>query len=94
MVFQDNSGEQVIVVPPARLSTDALSALIEEFVTRSGTDYGRREASLFEKCAAVRTQLMNGRAQITYDPSTQTSTIVLSEDLRWCSARRQKKGSP
>lgn len=94
MVLQDKIGEQAVVVPAGRLSPDALSALIEEFVTRSGTDYGRREASLAEKYAAVRTQLMNGRAQITYDPSTQTCTIVPADDVRSLPACRKKKGAP
>jgi|GEM_PF-235824 len=93
MVSQDKSGEQLIVVPAERLSPDALSALIVEFVTRSGTDYGRREATLAEKCAAVRTQLKHNRAQITYDPLTQTSTIMLSEDVRKFSAGRREKGT-
>jgi hypothetical protein len=94
MVSQDKPAEQPIIVPVSRLSPGALSALIEEFVTRSGTDYGRREASLDEKCTAVRTQLKNGRAHITYDPSTQTCTIVLSDGLRTFCAGRQQKGTP
>jgi len=94
MVSQDKPTEQLIIVPAERLSPEVLDALIEEFVTRSGTDYGRREASLAEKCAAVRTQLMNKRALITYDPSTQTCTIVMSDEVRSFSACQQKKGTP
>lgn len=93
MAPENTPAAELIIVPVDRLSPDALSALIEEFVTRSGTDYGRREATLAEKCAAVRTQLKNNRAQITYDPLTQTSTIILSEDVRRFSAGRQEKGT-
>ncbi len=86
--------KELFIVPAGRLSPEALRGIIEEFVTRSGTDYGRREATLAEKCAAVRAQLKSGRAHITYDPSAQTCTIVLSDDLRTFCAGRQKKGTP
>jgi uncharacterized protein len=93
MPCEQQTDSQLIVVPPERLSPETLSALIEEFVTRSGTDYGRREAILSEKCAAVRTQLTSGRVQITYDPVTQTCTIVPAEEVRRFSTACQKKGS-
>jgi len=92
MAFQDKPGEQLIIVPAERLSPEVLGALIEEFVTRSGTDYGRREATLEEKCAAVRNQLANKRALITYDATTQTCTIVPADEPR--RAGRQEKGTP
>ena len=53
MNMYNNSTQQPILVSMERLSPEALSGLIEEFVTRSGTDYGQREASLAEKCAAI-----------------------------------------
>jgi uncharacterized protein len=92
MTGHDNSGDQFIIVPHERLSTEALSGLIEEFVTRSGTDYGRREASLAEKCAAIRTQLMSGRAVIICDPSSQACNIALSEDVQRPVAFKRQKG--
>jgi len=94
MLKHDNSSEQPILVPSERLSPDALSGLIEEFVTRSGTDYGQREASLAEKCAALRKQLLSGRAVIISEPSSQTYNIVQSEDIQQPGACRQKKGTP
>jgi hypothetical protein len=90
----DNPSEQPILVPTERLSPDALNGLIEEFVTRSGTDYGQREASLAEKCAAIRKQLINGRALIICSPSSQTCNIVLSEDVQQSDACRREKGTP
>jgi len=90
MTSRDSVGAQRIIVPAQRLSPEALNRMIEEFVTRSGTDYGRREASLEEKCAAVRRQLLDGRALITFDSTTQTCSIVLSEDLRHFSRQRKE----
>jgi uncharacterized protein YheU (UPF0270 family) len=94
MVKNNNLNEQPIIVPINRLSTEALSGLIEEFVTRNGTDYGMRETSLNEKCTALRKQLTNGRAKIICDPSSQTFNIVLSEDVQQPGAGRQQKGTP
>lgn len=63
-------------IPYQQLSTDALRGLIEEFVSRDGTDYGEREVPLDEKVAAVERQLRAGEAVILYDPDTYTCTII------------------
>ena len=44
-------------IPASRLSRDALDGLIEEFVTRDGTDYGAQEHTLEQKKNAVVRQL-------------------------------------
>ena len=56
--------------------------LIEEFVTRDGTDYGAEERTLDDKKNAVRGQLARGDVVIVFDPETQTSNIVLKDELR------------
>jgi uncharacterized protein YheU (UPF0270 family) len=65
-------------VPHEQLRPDTLRELIEHFVTREGTDYGVREYSLDEKCAHVLRQLQSGKAFITFDPASESCTIVLS----------------
>lgn len=65
-----------IAVPYTTLSDEALTRLIEEFVTRSGTDYGAEEASVARRIADVRRQLLRGEAAILFDPDTQTANIV------------------
>ena len=67
-----------VVIPAGSLSEAALSALIESFVNREGTDYGVRERSLAEKVAAVRRQLERGEARIEFDPETESVNIVLT----------------
>jgi uncharacterized protein len=37
---------QFVEVPPQRLQADILQALLEEYASRDGTDYGERELSL------------------------------------------------
>ena len=71
-----------VEVPPDSLSREALRALIEEFVTRDGTDYGAVERSLDEKVAAVRVQLARGEVRIVFDPESETITLITAERLR------------
>lgn len=70
-----------IEVPYKRLSPDALEGLIEEFVTREGTDYGHAEQPFDKKVASVVRQLESGRAVVLYDPDAGTCNIVTREDF-------------
>jgi hypothetical protein len=66
----------VINIPFEALSAEALDGVIDDYVNREGTDYGHRDFDLQQKRDAVRAQLASGRAVITYDPGTQTTSIV------------------
>ncbi|MFT7220656.1 MAG: hypothetical protein ACI8Z1_002275 [Candidatus Azotimanducaceae bacterium] len=66
----------LLTIPWESLSDDALAGVIEEFVTREGTDYGY-EVSLEEKYREVRRQLERGEAQINYDEESMTCTLVV-----------------
>jgi uncharacterized protein len=65
-----------IEVPASELSTDALRALVEEFVTRDGTDYGVLERTLESKVAEVLGQLERGEVRVVFDPESETTTLV------------------
>lgn len=65
-----------IEVPYHALSAAALRGVIEEFVTRAGTDYGAQERSIEEKIADVQEQLERGEAVIVFDAATATANIV------------------
>lgn len=71
-----------IEIPFGLLSNDALRGLVEEFVSREGTDYGQGDHTLDEKAASVRRQLEDGRAVIVYDPATEGCNIVLKENVK------------
>ncbi|MFM1896970.1 MAG: hypothetical protein RLZZ385_2044 [Pseudomonadota bacterium] len=62
-------------IPFTHLSADALQGIIEEFVSREGTEYGAREFSLAEKVEAVVRQLQNGDVYVDYDPAEQTCNL-------------------
>ena len=67
-------------IPYDQLSPEALHGVIQEFVTRDGTDYGMTEVSLETKMLQVMNQLKSGRAVIVFDQASQTCTILSKED--------------
>lgn len=71
-----------MIIPHHTLSADALQGLVEEFVTRSGTDYGSNEASLEEKVRVVMRQLEKGEAVIVYDPAFESCNITTAAQAR------------
>jgi uncharacterized protein YheU (UPF0270 family) len=70
-----------VLVPPSALSPEALERLIQEFVTREGTDYGLREYSLQEKVQSVKRQLERGEVVIAFDLREESATLVLRSEL-------------
>ena len=60
------------------LQPETLRAVIEEFITRHGTDYGEHERTLDEKVAAVMGQLQRGKAVVVFDPQTHSVNIVVA----------------
>lgn len=66
----------LLVIPHRDLSPEALTGLIEEFVTRDGTDSGYLLGSLHENVAMVRRQLDAGEAFIVFDDQLKTCNIV------------------
>ena len=62
-------------IPHTALAPDTLRNLVEEFVTREGTDYGAQVFSLDDKVRHVMRQLEQGRAVIVYDSETETCHI-------------------
>jgi uncharacterized protein YheU (UPF0270 family) len=73
------SAPSIIEVPHTALPKETLRALIEEFVTRAGTDYGSVEKTLEQKMADVHRQLVRGQAKIVFDPATETTNIVVAD---------------
>ena len=65
-----------VKIPYDQLSSQALNGVLEEFVTRDGTDYGEKEISLETKIFQVLDQLKSGKAVIVFDQESQTCNIV------------------
>jgi uncharacterized protein YheU (UPF0270 family) len=58
---------QFVEVPPQRLQADILQALLEEYASRDGTDYGERELSLEQKVDSLRAQMQRREILIVFD---------------------------
>ncbi len=69
------------IIPPYRLSSGVLNAVIEEFITRHGTDYGHTEVPHDTKIEQVKSQLASGMAVLVYDDETETCNIFSVNDL-------------
>lgn len=70
-----------MVIPYTSLAAETLQNLIEEFVTRDGTDYGNYELSMTEKVSAVQERLRAGEIVILYIESTESVNIVEKQSL-------------
>jgi uncharacterized protein len=62
-------------IPYDRLSPETLRAVIEEFVSREGTDYGEREAPFERKVEQVMGLLRTGRIKVVFDPETESCDL-------------------
>ena len=78
---EEQEKEQFIQVPAERISPEALSAILDEFILREGTDYGHSDATLEDKRLKVQKQLSSGRAVIVYSTLTENTTLMLAGEL-------------
>ena len=69
-----------MIIPYKQISPDALQGLIEEFITREGTDYGEMEISLAQKVSQVERQLARGDIVIVFDSATESVSILTKHD--------------
>jgi len=75
-----------MIIPPERLSAETLSNLLEEFITREGTDYGMEELPLATKLSQLKQQLNEGSIVIWFDSTTQSTQLISKEQLNtWSS---------
>jgi len=68
------------IIPVNKLSAKALKGVIEEFISRAGTDYGAIEASMETKFRQVKYKLENGSAVLVFDDETETTNIFPADD--------------
>ena len=65
-----------MIIPYEQISEDALQGLIEEFVTREGTDYGVEEVPLSTKVQQVKLLLMRREVVVVFDPACESVTLL------------------
>jgi uncharacterized protein YheU (UPF0270 family) len=62
-------------IPVNSLSPEAIQGVIEEFISRDGTDYGEIEASPETNFRQVKYKLETGLAVLIFDDETETTNI-------------------
>ena len=70
-----------VEIPRDRLEPATLRRLIEEYVSREGTDYGEHVYDLDQKIAHVMKQLESGGAVIVFDSETESCNIITKEQM-------------
>lgn len=69
-----------MIIPYEQLSAETLTGLIEEFITREGTDYGWEEVPLDTKVEQVMQQLKRRDVVIVFDPATESVSLLTRHD--------------
>jgi uncharacterized protein YheU (UPF0270 family) len=68
------------IIPVNRLSPKALQGVIEEFISREGTDYGEIEIPLEANVKQVKNKLEKGSAVLIFDDETGTTNIFMADN--------------
>ncbi|MBD3609279.1 MAG: YheU family protein [Gammaproteobacteria bacterium] len=68
-----------MIIPYTELEPDTLQALLEEIVTRDGTDYGEHELTTQQKVNRAMALLKNEKLFIFYSELHDTCTLQTKE---------------
>lgn len=80
-----------LIIPVEQLNQATLNNLVEEFVSRDGTDYGNREVSVNTRVQQVKSQLERGQALIVFDPDLESCTIMSVET--WAELKKSESAA-
>lgn len=67
---------EYIEIPASQLSPESLLGIIEEFITREGTDYGVEDYTLEQKVEQIKNKLKDGSVVIAFDPVHESCTLL------------------
>ncbi|MEE4252352.1 MAG: YheU family protein [Alcanivoracaceae bacterium] len=70
-----------MIIPWQDIPADSLQNLIEEFVSRDGTDYGEREIPLSTRVDQVRELLRRRKVVIWFDEATETVSVFEADKI-------------
>lgn len=70
-----------MIIPIEQLAADTLTAIIEDFILREGTDYGANQVELADKISQVRQQLQQGTVVIVYSELYETINLMPAEQF-------------
>jgi uncharacterized protein YheU (UPF0270 family) len=87
MSDDETPAASMVEIPYTQLETATLRNVIDDLITRDGTDYGAEERTREQKASALMRQLENGEAKLVFDPETETIGLMTAAELRRASAR-------
>ena len=70
-----------MIIPLDTLPKETLSAIIENFVLREGTEYGSEDVALSDKIQQVEQQLKQGSALLVYSELHETVNILPADQF-------------
>lgn len=77
-----------VEVAYSELDPQTLRNVIDDLVTRDGTDYGAVEKTLEQKALALMRALERGEAKLMFDPATETIGLMSAAQLKAAKAKR------
>jgi len=73
---QTDHQEEGIEVPYQDINPETLRNMIEEFVSRDGSDWGDTGGSMEDKIKQVLRQFESGKIKVVFDLTSQSANIV------------------
>lgn len=75
---QEKTGhhEEGVEIPHEQIPRDTLERMIQEFVTRDGSDWADAGCTLEDKVEQVLQQLRNREIKVVFDLTSQTANLV------------------
>ena len=77
----DAPAAEPVVIPIATLAGETLRRIVDDLVTRDGTDYGAIEKTAEQKATALVRLLERGEAHLVFDPATESIGVLTSQEL-------------
>ena len=71
-----------MIIPLDQVSDETLTAIIEDFILREGTEYGALDVSKSDKIAQVKQQLKLGSAVLVYSELHESVNILPKEQFQ------------
>lgn len=75
-----NVSNRNMVIPVSQLQEETLNNILEEFITREGTDYGDYEISLQQKVDRLKRQIVQGDVVIVFDSVLESVNLMTKKD--------------
>ena len=71
-----------MIIPLEQLPHETLTAIIEDFILREGTEYGAEDVSKEAKISQVKKQLEQGHAVLVYSELHESINILPSDQFK------------